>query len=78
MPRIKKIKASEIEISPCPFCGGKVHVNQNLSCYTISCGVCYISMIGFILDEIINRWNGRTHNGYNNATLPRPDKEISE
>ena len=54
----------DIELKPCPFCGGKAHIYQNYNGYYVAqCDKCGIGTL-LCSDEKTakRRWNRRTNN----------------
>lgn len=53
---------TEIELKPCPFCGGKAEVTVFLGNYMVACTACPASIFpckGMTKDEAVKTWNRR-------------------
>lgn len=54
----------EIELKPCPFCGGEAHVYQDYTGhYTVQCDKCGIGTLSYNNKKTAKRqWNRRVRN----------------
>ena len=53
----------EIELKPCPFCGGEAEVNLFLGNYCVTCTNCMGAIFpakGMTREEAIETWNTRS------------------
>lgn len=52
-----------MELKPCPFCGGKVHLFPSLTFsnrFVIFCGKCFLQTLAYDdKEQLINDWNRR-------------------
>lgn len=49
---------ADIELNPCPMCGGQVVINDYRYGYWISCDNCMLHTGNYeSLDELVNTWN---------------------
>lgn len=54
-----------IELKPCPFCGGKAKINkiEQGRLYEVECQYCYANVYDDTIEGAVEYWNRRTDNG---------------
>lgn len=48
-----------IELKPCPFCGGEVFATPEGECVEIVCQDCQLTMWQYTFEQLENMWNRR-------------------